>query len=131
MQAGQYVDSLVQVYRALVADGKARDSDMLAATRTARADWTEAGARTLTQLVDDYGIFMLRNAPALAEAIEKEDGDESKGIHRCGLPRNEVTDPARSRCRSNPRRDNAVPAVDLRDSFRGRATLSHDFGSDG
>ena len=38
-------------------------------------DWTDQGAEALITLANDYGAFMLRNALALAVALNKEDGD--------------------------------------------------------
>ena len=38
-------------------------------------DWTPDGAKALMNLVQQYGAFMLRNALALAVALQKEDGD--------------------------------------------------------
>jgi hypothetical protein len=38
-------------------------------------DWTDNGARAIISLANQYGVFMLRNALALAIAINKEDGD--------------------------------------------------------
>jgi len=38
-------------------------------------DWTEEGAEVIVNLANEYGIFMLRNALALALALGKEDGD--------------------------------------------------------
>lgn len=40
-----------------------------------RHDWTDAGARSVVALANDYGAFMLRNALAIAIALGKEDGD--------------------------------------------------------
>jgi len=37
-------------------------------------DWTDSGARAVVSLADNYGVFMLRNALALAIALGKEDG---------------------------------------------------------
>jgi hypothetical protein len=42
---------------------------------TASNDWTEHGARAIVSLASQYGAFMLRNALALAVALDKEDGD--------------------------------------------------------
>ena len=39
-----------------------------------QADWTDDGARTILKLAQDYGTFVLRNALALAEAMDIEDG---------------------------------------------------------
>ena len=38
-------------------------------------DWTRRGAEEIVWLANAYGAFMLRNALALAIALEKEDGD--------------------------------------------------------
>jgi hypothetical protein len=38
-------------------------------------DWTCRGASALVTLANDYGVFMLRNALALAIVIDKEDGE--------------------------------------------------------
>jgi 3-hydroxyisobutyrate dehydrogenase-like beta-hydroxyacid dehydrogenase len=38
-------------------------------------DWTDNGAGTVVSLANDYGVFMLRNALALAIALGKEDGE--------------------------------------------------------
>ena len=39
------------------------------------AEWTPEGARHLSQLVQEYGSFVLTNAAALAIALNIEDGD--------------------------------------------------------
>jgi hypothetical protein len=39
------------------------------------ADWTDGGATVLVELVQQYGWFMLRNAAALAIAMDIEDGE--------------------------------------------------------
>jgi hypothetical protein len=38
------------------------------------ADWTEKGARAVVTLAQRYGVFVLRNALALADALGIEDG---------------------------------------------------------
>lgn len=40
-----------------------------------KADWTEQGARLVVMLARKYGVFVLRNALALAEAMGIEDGE--------------------------------------------------------
>jgi hypothetical protein len=40
----------------------------------AEADWTERGAEAVVSLARNYGSFMLRNALALAIALDIEDG---------------------------------------------------------
>ena len=42
---------------------------------SSRHDWTHQGAQAIISLANDYGTFMLRNALALAIALEQEDGD--------------------------------------------------------
>jgi hypothetical protein len=37
-------------------------------------DWTERGARAVVMLAREYGVFVLRNALALAQALNIEDG---------------------------------------------------------
>lgn len=39
------------------------------------AEWTDAAASDLIQLARHYGVFMLRNALALAVALEIADGE--------------------------------------------------------
>ncbi len=41
----------------------------------AHASWTEGGAQELANLARSYGVFMLRNALALAFALDIEDGE--------------------------------------------------------
>jgi hypothetical protein len=40
-----------------------------------RADWTAEGTRAVVMLARKYGVFVLRNALALANAIQIEDGE--------------------------------------------------------
>ncbi len=49
-------------------------AERLAAALTGRHDWSEAGAAVVVALAADYGAFMLRNALALALALDVEDG---------------------------------------------------------
>lgn len=49
--------------------------DLLIGVLSKRNDWTNEGARTIVNLANDYGAFMLRNALALAVVLDKEDGD--------------------------------------------------------
>ncbi len=39
-------------------------------------EWTPAGAAQLMNLVEKYGTYILRNALALAIALDREDGSE-------------------------------------------------------
>jgi hypothetical protein len=51
------------------------DPEQLIHTLAEEHDWTYQGARTIVSLANEYGAFMLRNALALAVALNKEDGD--------------------------------------------------------
>ena len=73
------IESLVAEYKATLAEMDAYDGSSAAAKRITLAisqqhDWSQAAAATLVKLARDYGTFMLRNALALAEALEIEDG---------------------------------------------------------
>jgi hypothetical protein len=80
MKEGEYVDSLVNEYAALLTgrfsdDPQIRVLDDVAIEKVlTSADWTGSGARELVNLVDEYGAFILRNALALAVVLGKEDG---------------------------------------------------------
>lgn len=74
------LDSPVSEYRAMVAPRKGRraktpDTESLVHDLSREHDWTEQGARAIVALANDYGVFVLRNALALAIALDKEDGD--------------------------------------------------------
>ena len=51
------------------------DRDAIVRKLSSEHDWTERGASVLVSLALDYGAFMLKNAHALAIALDKEDGD--------------------------------------------------------
>ena len=80
MKEGELLKSKVSEYRGLV-QSQARkgtervDMEALIADLSALHDWTEPGARAIVSLASEYGAFMLRNAFALAVAMNKEDGD--------------------------------------------------------
>jgi hypothetical protein len=67
------LESTIGEYRALRSLDK--EADQLVAELTRSHDWTEEGARAIVSLAVGYGSFMLRNALAMAIALEKEDGD--------------------------------------------------------
>ncbi len=52
----------------------AGEEDIIAAL-IHEADWTELGAKQILHLAQQYGTSILRNALALAEAMEIEDGE--------------------------------------------------------
>ncbi|MBY0261673.1 MAG: hypothetical protein K2Q20_04985, partial [Phycisphaerales bacterium] len=64
-------------YAAMVSElgPEATDADILAALVTDHR-WTIRGAAAVLSLAQQYGTSILRNALALAEAMEIEDGDE-------------------------------------------------------
>ena len=72
---------LVNEYRSLLhsvrsmrdAQG-AVNSDALAEVLRSKADWTQRGAEHIAALVRENGTFVLRNALAIAIALEVEDG---------------------------------------------------------
>jgi hypothetical protein len=80
MREGEYVDSLVNEYAALLTGRLSEDSQMrgvdpvIIEDLLASADWTRSGARDLVKLVNEYGAFILRNALAIAVVLGKEDG---------------------------------------------------------
>ena len=74
------LDSAVSEYNCIVTilshqAGGQIDTDNLLQKFSLNHDWTEHGARAIITLANDYGAFMLRNALALAIALNKEDGD--------------------------------------------------------
>jgi hypothetical protein len=50
-------------------------SEQLITTLCNSHNWTQKGAQVIVALANDYGAFVLRNALALAIAMDKEDGD--------------------------------------------------------
>ena len=73
---------LVDEYATLIKDTgfnaneiKARDWEAMLEMLRRQGDWTERGATHLVSLVRQYGVFMLRNALALAVAAGIEDGE--------------------------------------------------------
>lgn len=73
------IESLVAEYKATLAEMDAYDGSSAAVKKitlllSEQHDWSHSAAFTLVKLARDYGTFMLRNALALAEALEIEDG---------------------------------------------------------
>ena len=66
------VSNLVEEYRDLF---EGVDADSLEDTLTREAEWTPEAAEHLLQLATAYGSFMLRNALAIALALDAEDGE--------------------------------------------------------
>jgi len=66
---------LIGEYRALLGGFRWRRRESVEAVLTKEADWTSGAAQHLVQLAGDYGSFMLRNAAAIAIALDIEDGE--------------------------------------------------------
>jgi transcriptional regulator with XRE-family HTH domain len=66
---------LIGEYRALLGGFRRRRRESVEAVLTKEADWTPGAAQHLVQLARDYGSFMLRNAAAIAIALDIEDGE--------------------------------------------------------
>ena len=70
------VDDYNLVLSALPSEnGRKMPVEVLSAALQDSGDWTESGASEVVRLANEYGVFMLRNALALAIAMGKEDGD--------------------------------------------------------
>jgi hypothetical protein len=73
MNRPEDVSGLVEEYRALV---EATDSyDALRNALIVDSEWTACGATHVLQLARNYGAFVLRNALAVALALEIHDGE--------------------------------------------------------
>lgn len=69
-------DSLVSEYDAMIARvGESATDEQLVAALVRDSAWTEQGAREVLQLARKYGTSILRNALALASAMQIEDGE--------------------------------------------------------
>ena len=80
MSEQQILESVISEYRNLAKVSMASNAgdlneERLVAELTSYHDWTEQGAQQLVALAQQYGCFFLRNALALAVAIEIEDGE--------------------------------------------------------
>ena len=69
-------DTLLAEYETIVADlGTEATDDQIVRALVERSEWTGQGAREVLQLARGYGTSILRNAMALAETMNIEDGD--------------------------------------------------------
>lgn len=80
MSEAELLQSIVSEYQSLLHPAKSQGSeppemDGIVHELSRSHDWTEQGAQAIATLASDYGAFMLRNALALAIAINREDGD--------------------------------------------------------
>ncbi|MBL8880101.1 MAG: hypothetical protein JNG88_13365 [Phycisphaerales bacterium] len=69
-------DSLVSEYDAMIVRvGENATDEQLVAALMRDSAWTAQGAREVLQLARKYGTSILRNALALASAMQIEDGE--------------------------------------------------------
>ena len=66
---------LIGEYRALFGGFRRCGRESVETALTREADWNPGAAQHLVQLASDYGSFMLRNAAAIAIALDIEDGE--------------------------------------------------------
>jgi hypothetical protein len=69
------VSNLVEEYRSLFDDVGSGALDSLEQVLMDEAEWTAEAAEHLLHLATEYGSFMLRNALAIALALDIEDGE--------------------------------------------------------
>lgn len=70
------VNGLVEEYRAVIGEvAEDANADDLVATLVRDADWTTNGAEAIVHLAREYGVFVLKNALALACVLDIEDGE--------------------------------------------------------
>jgi hypothetical protein len=68
-------DVLFSEYEGIIANvGENATDEAIIAALVRDGDWTEQGARVVVRLAREYGTSILRNAVALAEAMDIEDG---------------------------------------------------------
>ncbi|HNR29309.1 MAG TPA: hypothetical protein PKI11_00335 [Candidatus Hydrogenedentes bacterium] len=75
MENMENVGFLVEEYRAEFDGIGIEDTESLAQALQEVGDWTPNASEQLVALARNYGAFMLRNALAVAIALEIEDGD--------------------------------------------------------
>jgi hypothetical protein len=69
-------DALLAEYETIITDlGAEATDEQIVRALVERGDWTEQGAREVLQLARRYGTSILRNALALAAAMQIEDGN--------------------------------------------------------
>jgi hypothetical protein len=79
MKEGVFLESTIAEYEGLMRTDGSDDllqfsDDQIAKRLSDSFDWTNQGADAIVALANDYGIFMLRNALALAIVLGREDG---------------------------------------------------------
>jgi hypothetical protein len=69
-------DTLLPEYKTIIADlGRNPTDEQIVRALVEQGAWTERGAREVIQLTRRYGTSILRNAMALGEAMQIEDGE--------------------------------------------------------
>jgi len=79
MNETELLESAVSEYRSMLEASRERtigplSEDHIMSDLSSKHDWTHRGAQAVVYLSKEYGAFMLRNALALAIALEQEDG---------------------------------------------------------
>ena len=73
------IENLLSEYKTVVAEADLPDSsqfwERLKRQLVSTSEWSDATAEELVMLVRNYGSFVLRNAYALAFALDIEDGE--------------------------------------------------------
>jgi len=73
------IENLLSEYETVVAEAGRADSDQfwerLKVTLVTTSEWSNPAAEHLATLARNYGSFVLRNAYALAIALDIEDGE--------------------------------------------------------
>jgi hypothetical protein len=75
MESMENVGLLVEEYRTDLGGIGIEDAELLGRALQETGDWTPRASEHLVALARNYGAFMLRNALAVAIALEIEDGD--------------------------------------------------------
>jgi hypothetical protein len=69
-------DVLLSEYKGIIASvGENATDEAIIAALVRESEWTEEGAQAIVQLARQYGASILRNALALASAMQIEDGE--------------------------------------------------------
>lgn len=69
-------ETLLAEYRTIIGDlGMHATDEQIGRALVERGDWTEDGSHAVVMLARKYGVFVLRNALALSDAMGIEDGE--------------------------------------------------------
>jgi len=75
MENIENVSGLVSEYRCVFDGIPFENDERLQRAITKNCDWTQEASTQLIELARNYGVFMLRNALAIAIVLNKEDGE--------------------------------------------------------